>query len=36
MIRLGVYNRLGHLGLFWDVLYSLDALWEACWGLPSV
>ena len=34
MIRLGLYKRLGHLGLFWDGLYSQAALWEACWGVP--
>ena len=34
MIRLGLSNRLGHIGLVWDGFYSQAELWEACWGVP--
>ena len=30
--RVVIYNILGYLGIYWDVLYSMDALWEDFWG----
>ena len=35
MSRLGLSNRLGHLGLFWYKFYPQAALWEARWGANS-
>ena len=32
--RLVISNSSGHLGLFWDGLYSQAALLEACLGVP--
>ena len=32
MRRLGISNRSGHIGLYWDGSYSRATLWESLWG----